>query len=309
MENNNVNNASTGGKNAKLIWILLFVAALLVAAFFIWRHQSVNSEYKTLKAEKEQMRQEMEKEINDLMSEHQQIKTSYGHLSDSLTMKDSLIQANAKEIKQLLNYKWEYRKVKRKLDELRVVARTYVHQMDSLYTVNHELVEENKEIKVKYNAEKAKNTDLEKDKARLQEKINNSSMLTAYGAVAKAYHLKGNGKERLTTKARRVDVIEVCFTLSKNTFLQPGAKDIYVRIARPDKQILTPGIAQDYVVDYQGEKIQYSILHTVQYDNEATDICLRWQKKHNKIDMLKGKYKIAIFSDGKEVGHTNIELR
>ncbi|PID88863.1 MAG: hypothetical protein CSB02_00530 [Bacteroidia bacterium] len=306
---NNVNNAPAAGKNGKLIWILLFVAALLVAGYFIWRHQSVNGEYQALKAEKEQMRQEMEKEINDLMYEHQQIKTEYGQLSDSLFIKDSLIQANAKEIKQLLNYKWEYRKVKRKLDQLRVVARNYVHQMDSLYTVNHELVEENKEIKVKYNAEKAKNTDLKQATAVLQEKIDNNSVLTAYGAVAKAYHLKNNGKERLTTKARRTDIIEVCFTLSKNALLKPGAKDVYVRIARPDRQILTPGIAQEYVFDYQGEKIQYSILETIQYDNEAVNVCLRWQKKHDKIDMLKGNYMITVFSDGKEIGHTNITLR
>ncbi len=309
MENNNVNGASAGAKSGKIVWIVLFVLALLVAAFFIWRHQTVNKEYKALQAERNEMRQEMTREINDLMSQHQQIKAEYGQLSDSLLMKDSLIQANAKEIKQLLNYKWEYRKVKRKLDELRVVARTYVHQMDSLYTVNKNLVKENKEIKVKYNAEKAKNTNLEQTKAVLQEKINDGSVLAAYGTIAKAFHLKNNGKERLTTRARRTDMIEVCFTLSKNTLLKPGAKDIYVRIARPDNQILTPGIAQDYVFDYQGEKIQYSILETVQYDNEAVNVCLRWQKKHDKIKMLKGKYTITIFADGKEIGNTNIELR
>ncbi len=309
MENNGVNSTSTGAKNGKIVWIVLFVLALLVAAFFIWRHQSVNAEYKALQVERNEMRQEMTREINDLMYQHQQIKTEYGQLSDSLMIKDSLIQANAKEIKTLLNYKWEYRKVKRKLDELRVVARTYVHQMDSLYTVNNKLVKENKEIKVKYHAEKTKNTNLEQAKAVLQEKINDGSVLSVYGTVVKAYHFRGNGKKRETIKARRTDMIEVCFTVSKNTFLKPGAKDIYVRITRPDRQILTPGIAQEYVFSYQGEKIQYSILETIQYDNEAVNVCLRWQKKHNKIDMLKGKYIITIFADGKEIGHTNMELR
>ncbi len=309
MENNSVNSTSTSAKSGKLIWILLFVVALLVAVFFIWRHQSVNIKYKALQAEKDEMRQEMTKEINDLMYQHQQIKTEYRQLSDSLMTKDSLIQANAKEIKQLLNYKWDYRKVKRKLDQLRIVARTYVHQMDSLYTVNKDLVEENKKIKVKYNAEKAKNTNLQQTQAVLQEKINDGRVFAVYGTMAKAYHLRNNGKERSTTKARRTDMIKVCFTLSKNTLLKPGAKDIYVRIARPDRQILTPGIAQQYVFDYQGEKIQYSIHETVQYDNEAVNVCLRWQKKHDKIDMLKGKYIITIFADGNEIGHTSMDLR
>lgn len=308
MENNQENYVVVGNKGKKL-WMILFVVALLVAGFFIWRHIKVNSEYQTLKAEKEQMRQELNEEINQLMAEHQEIKTAYGQLSDSLVIKDSLIQANAKEIKGLLNYKWEYRKVKRKLDALRIVAKTYVHQMDSLYTVNHELVEENKEIKVKYNAEKQKNTQLEQTAAVLQEKIEDESVLTAYGARAKAYKLRNNGKQRETDRARRTDMIEVCCTLSKNMLLQPGEKQVYVRIARPDNQILTPGIAQDYVFDYEGEKIQYSILETVQYDNEATPICLKWQKKHDKIDMLKGRYAITLFVDGKEIGSTSIELK
>lgn len=293
----------------KKVWIALFVLALLVAGFFVWKHQTVNKEYKVLQAEKQQMRSELQKEINTLMTEHQQIKDEYGQLSDSLQMKDSLIMANAKEIKGLLNYKWEYRKVKRKLDALRDVARTYVHQMDSLYVVNKALVTENKEIKVKYHAEKAKNTTLAQTTAALQDKIDGESVLVAYGTEAHVLHLKGSGKERPTTRASRTDVVEVCFTLSKNMLLQAGAKDIYVRIARPDKQILTPGVAQDYVFSYQGENIQYSILETVQYDNEATRVCLRWNKKHDKIKMLKGRYLVTIFSDGKEIGDTSFELK
>ena len=44
-------------------------------------------------------------------------------LADTLAVKDSIIQANAAEIKQLLGYKWDYYKANKKLNQLRVSAR------------------------------------------------------------------------------------------------------------------------------------------------------------------------------------------
>jgi hypothetical protein len=295
--------------NNKYIWIALVVVAVAAAAWFAWDNSSMKAEFDQLAEEKAMMKAELESELDSLMNEHQMIKTQYGELSDSLMVKDSLIIANANEIKDLLNYKWEYYKVKKKLDRLRVVAKTYVHQMDSLYTVNTELVEENKEIKQKYNEEKAINRNLKKEKAQMADKIDEASVMKAYNASAKAIHIKRTGSEKETNKARRTGVIEVCFTIGKNVVVEPGSKDVYIRIARPDNKILTPGVAEDYVFDYKGEQIQYSIFEKVEYDNEARPVCMRWVKKYENTEMQSGIYEITIFASGEEIGSTSLELR
>jgi len=296
-------------KNNKIIWIIIIVIAVLAAGWFAWNNSSIKAEYDQLAKEKAQMKAELESELDSLMIEHEMIKEQYGELSDSLIVKDSMIVANAKEIKDLLNYKWEYYKVKKKLDQLRVVAKTYVNQMDSLYTVNNELVEENKEIKKKYNEEKAINKNLKKEKAQLSEKITEASVLKAYNTSARALHIKRTGTEKQVDRARRTDVIEVCFTIGKNVVVEPGTKDVYIRIARPDNKILTPGVAEDYIFNYKGEQIQYSIYEKVEYDNEARPACLRWIKKFENVEMQEGNYAITIFASGEEIGTTSIELR
>lgn len=298
-----------GNKNSKIIWIVLTVIAIAAVAYFAWDNSTMKAEYEYLAQEKEIMKIELEAELDSLMIEHELIKMEYGQLSDSLLLKDSLIMADAKEIKDLLNYKWEYYKVKKKLDNLRVVARTYVNQMDSLYTVNTELVEENKVIKARYNEEKAINKNLEKEKAQLSDKIDEASVLKAYNMAVKAIYLKKTGKEKDTDKARRTDMIEVNFTLGKNVVLEPGMKDVYVRIARPDNKILTPGVAEDYVFDYRGEQIQYSIFEQIQYDNEARPLSLRWLKKYEDIEMLTGTYEITVFANAEEIGSTTLVLQ
>jgi len=296
-------------KNNKIIWIAIIVIAVLAAGWFAWNSFSLKGEYEQLAKEKAILKTQLESELDSLMTEHKMIKQQYGELSDSLIVKDSLISANAKEIKNLLNYKWDYYKVKKKLDRLRVVAKTYVHQMDSLYTVNNTLVEENKEIKKKYNEEKARNVDLTKEKAQLSDKIDEASIMKAYNSSAKAIHIKRTGTEKEVDRARRTDAIEVCFTIGKNVVIEPGTKDVHIRIARPDNKILTPGVAEDYTFNYKDEQIQYSIYEKIEYDNEARPVCMRWVKKYDDVEMQEGVYEITIFASGEEIGSTNLELR
>lgn len=289
------------------MWALLALVAL-IAAFFIYNSLHKGKLLKETEQEKEAQRIELQGQLDSLLFEHEQIKMAYGDMADSLSTKDSIIMANAKEIKELLNYKWEYRNVVKKLDRLRVVAQNYVAQMDSLYTVNSQLVEENLNIKNRYNSEQRKNIVLAKEKEQLTDKIMEASVLEAYNITASGIYVKRSGTEVETDKARRVDKIKVCFTLSKNVVLSPGLKDIYIRIARPDKKILSPGIAEDFVFNYKGEMIQYTIYAQTNYDNEAKNLCLVWSKKFEEIAMLEGTYNVIVFADGKEIGTSSFIL-
>ena len=290
------------------IWLLL-AAISLVAAYFIYSSVNKDKLLTQLTKEKEGQRIELQAQLDSLLTEHELIKMDYGNLADSLSVKDSLIMANAKEIKSLLNYKWDYRQVQKKLDQLRVVAQNYVKQMDSLHTVNGALVVENLNITNRYNSEQRKNIVLEKEKEQLSVKIVEASVLGAYNITATGIYVKKSGTEVDTDKARRVNKVKVCFTLSKNVVLSPGLKDVYVRIARPDDKILSPGVAEDFVFDYKGEKIQYSIYSQAEYDNEAQDLCLSWINKFEDIDMLEGTYEVIVFADGKEIGTTSLTLK
>ncbi|MBN2236347.1 MAG: hypothetical protein JW729_02235 [Bacteroidales bacterium] len=293
--------------NPIVLWVLIAVLAI-VAAYFVYSSLQKDKLLKEVTIEKEAQRTELQGQLDSLLIEHEQIKMDYGTLADSLMIKDSLIMANAKEIKDLLNYKWEYRNVKKKLDKLREVAQTYVTQMDSLYTVNKELVEENMNITRRYNSEQRKNIVLTKEKEQMADKISEASALEAYNIVAKGIYVKRSGSEVESTKARRVEKISVCFTLGKNVVIPAGMKEVYVRIARPDNKILSPGIAEDFVFNYKGEQIQYSIFQQTDYDNESQELCLTWEKKFEGIEMLEGTYQVIVFADGQEIGTTSFIL-
>jgi hypothetical protein len=289
--------------------ILIIILALISAGLVVWLLMT-NSDLKELQDEKQQMKIELTTELDSLLAEHNRTKEEYGVLADSLKTKDSVIIANAKEIKSLLNYKWEYYKIKKKLSNLQEVAQSYVRQMDSLYRENQTLKDENIKIKQEYQQEIAKTRELTQIKDELTEQVDKASVLKAYNVSADPIQLKyGGKKEKVTDKAKRMDEIKICFTLSENKIVPKGEKKLYIRIAKPDKMILTPSRGDDYSFMYKGEKLQYSIMHEVDYQGSAADICLYWRKRSASQEMLEGTYHVEIFDDQSMLGATSFSVR
>ncbi len=295
-------------KNSNLwMYILLVILALGIIGLSI-KLISVKNEMKGLLVEKEVQRTELQHELDSLLVQHQQIKAEYGQLSDSLSSKDSIIQANAVEIKKLLNTKWEYYKIKKKLSRLQVISQGYVRQMDSIYRVNHQLAEENQKIKEEIILEKRKNKQLQKSKEELKGKVDKAAVLQLFNLKATPIHRKGSGKERTTDKIKRVDRVKVCFTIGKNTIVDAGQKTVYVRIARPNKKILVKGRGDEYSFMFNGEKLQYSIKQTVDYQNESVDLCVYWNRR-STLELQPGLYHVDIFEGNNEIGHTTFTLK
>lgn len=305
MENMNDINTNRKGQSKTWILIVILIAALALLA---WLYLSTRSRLGTLLEEKEVQRTELQRELDSLITEHNNIKVEYAAFSDSLTAKDSIIQANALEIRKLLDTQYEFYKVKKKLDRLRVISQGYLKQIDSLYTVNRELKEENEQIRSSYQKEQQKTSTLMKDKEVLTEKVNSAAVLRAYKITGMA--VRGSGdKERVTDKAKRAEKIKVCFTLGENPLLSAGAKNIYIRISRPDKLILTRGKGDDYSFSYKGEILQYTMRETVNYQNQAIDLCTYWINRSTKESLPEGMYVVTVYADDFEIGQTSFELK
>ncbi len=296
-------------KNSKpIIYIVLLIIFLLLLTVAGYLYVDKSSEVDNLVIEKEQIRNDLQQELDKLMEDHNQIKLDYGSLSDTLSFRDSLIQANAKDIKKLLNYKWDYYQIKKKLDRLREVAKGYVIQMDSLYTVNQELKEENSRIRERFKTEQNKNTELKVQKQELQEIVENASRVKVYNIQSTAIRQRGT-KQKETNKARRTDRVRVCFTLGENKLVEPAKQSVYIRIARPDDVILVFDKSDDYTFEYKGEKLQYSIMRDIKYDGESKDICVYWNRRNSEQEAMTGRYFVSIYMNNEVIGESYFDLQ
>lgn len=290
-------------------WIIIAGLLLIViVAILIW-FLPMKSKYLSIISEKEAQRSELQNDLNDLMEKHNSIKAEYGALSDTLSKKDSIILANAKEIQELLNYKWEYAKVNKKLELLRKISQGYVHQLDSLYTVNRELGEENEKIRQQYSKEQDRTRELSKDKEKLNEKITLATVLKAYSISTVGVRLTGSGKEKETDKASKIERVKICFTLGENKLVEPGRKTIYVRIVRPDDVVVTQKVDGDYTFVFNGQTLEFTSKQEIDYQNKDTSTCIYWTKKSKDESAMVGTYNVFIYADGFEIGTSSFILK
>ena len=132
---------------------IMAVILALVVAVLAWQLIITKTKVNTFTVEKEKTQLKnisLQQELDSLITEHEKIKIENSSMSGKLTEQDSLITAKADEIQQLIASQADYSRIKKKLEYLRGITQGYVDKIDSLYTVNKVLKEENTEIKDKF---------------------------------------------------------------------------------------------------------------------------------------------------------------
>jgi len=289
-------------KSKNRIYLILVIILALSNIVLLWLFINTKSEVKTIIVKQEQTiskNTELQHELDSLISEHEKIKNEYGEINLKLKEKDSIIIANAQEIQKLISRQADYKQIKKKLEYLRGITQGYVSQIDSLLKINTVLTTENIKIKGELKNEQLKTTELIKDKEQLNEKVTIASNLKAYNLKAYGVRVKGEKKETITDKAKKIDKIKISFTLSENLIATSGNKTIYVRIAGPDNVILYTGESEKSFFMFNGQKLQYSLKKDILYQNKAMDVVMYWD---NTSRYSTGTYKVVVYVDSYKVG-------
>lgn len=295
-------------KSKGWIYAILGILAVIIIGLSCWLI-SLKGDLNSLENEKEQQRADFQAEVDSLLRVHNELKANYGELSAQLAEKDSIIQADAEEIKKLLDSQWDYNRIKRKVTELQAISQNYIHQLDSLYVVNQELVAENERIREEVQEERKQNRNLQRQTEELTNKVNLATVLRIYNLTADAVRFKGGSHETETDKAGRAERVRVMFTIGQNDLVDPGTKVFYLRIADPNKQIITKGMGDEYAFTYHGELLQYTEKITVNYENKEKDVRAYYIKPSGK-DMLPGFYFVDIYDNNDNlIGQTSFSLR
>lgn len=289
--------------------IVLNIILILISGFLAWKLYNTKTEIRIIQGQCKESgteRNELKSELDSLMKEHEKLKTQYGALNDQLSEKDSLIQSKISEINVLINNKVELSKIKKKMDALRRITQSYVHQIDSLFVVNKSLKEENTKVKSDYKSAQNKNDELTKVKEDLTAKVTTAAVLKAFKVTGKGVRYKKRGtQEEAANKAKKVEQIKISFTLLENSLLEAGSRTIYLRIAGPDGKILCVNDQDTYSFVNNGERLQYTLKQTVNYDKKNQDVTVFWKQN---AEFKNGAYSIDVFCDDQQIGTGTFSL-
>ncbi len=236
---------------------------------------------------------------------------------DGLVAKDAAMQKDIDEkkarIEELIKEAEKHKgdaymlsKLRKEAETLRAIMQGYVRTIDSLNTLNQNLVAEKKTVLKQLDVEKEKQNTLIKEKEELKSTIVKGSILTCFNISAKGVAFKKGGKKEVeTTKARKTEKIKVTFSLGENKIAKAGEKTVFIRIMTPDGKEMAKSYDETYKFTFGKSSGYYAGKETLNYANtEITGVTYC----EGNGELVPGNYTIEITCDGVVIGSSSVKL-
>ncbi len=277
-----------------LIVLLLIVVAVAVYLFIDNRQTKTDMQemVEQMTFEKEQLEDEYEELALQFDGYGQNIRND--SLAEKLAVEQQRVQDLLEELRitKATNAR-RIAELKKELATVRAVMVQYVHQIDSLDRQNKQLAAENIQVKQQYQEVSEKANQLEEEKTRLTEVVTRASMME----VSRFQMTPLDSRDRATKRYGKIQKLQFNFAVLKNVTTQPGTKTVYLRLVRPDGEIMTTNASGNF--RYENKQIEYSLKKDFEYEGEELSLTLYYTV--NEILQI-GTYNADFFIDGSLVG-------
>lgn len=287
------------------VFLILAVILLLLSGVLGWQLFEQKAANDQLAAEKVQLtaeKDELTSELDELLSKYTGLEEENGQLSEELQAQRDEILALKADVEK---YKGDASKLawyRSQLKAMNAKYETMEAKFDSLAAAHDSLQGQYGNLEGEYTKQTGLNQELTSENMNLANKVAMGSVLTAYKIAVEGVRGK---KDKVNTRAKRVEKLRVCFTLSENPITAKGAKTLYVRIVGPDGKVLTKGRGEEF--DFEGGTMTYSLSKDINYDGSQQDVCLFYPAPTTKFQ--EGKNTVEIYVDKALIGTASLTLR
>lgn len=292
-------------KDSKQVILIAVIAALVgVSAFLVWMNFQQKTEIKEIVEQMEFEKEQLEDEYEELAIQFDGYQTPDIH-------NDSLVELLSQEKQRVQDLLEELRitkvtnarriaELKKELATVRQVMVSYVHQIDSLDRTNKQLVKENQQVKKQYQEVARQAQQLEEERTQLAEVVSRASMLE----ISYFQMTPLNKRDRKTTIYNQIQKLQFDYTIGRNITNKPGMKMLYMRMTRPDGEVMQKSMND--VFQFENNEIAYSISKEFEYAGEEISGSLYWVVE----EILQiGWYNADFFVDGELIGSFPFQIK
>jgi len=291
---------------------VLIIALLGTWAYIIWdksKHKETVQQKDLVISNTSSERDMLQKQLEEATSRYDMIKTNSAemeHIKDStITKRDREIADKRNKIQQLLSKvgatQAELAQAKGLIASLNTDITGYKTQVETLKGENLVLTQEKNIVieqrdRVQKNYDSATSVIMQKE-----EVIDVASTLSASNFSILGINEKGNGKEKETTVAKRVDKLRISFDIDENRVAQSGKKNIFVCITGPDgKPLALEAMGSGKFSTREGEEKSFTQKLDVNYtQGQRQTLSIDWKQNS---DFETGDYKIEVYNNGFKIG-------
>lgn len=286
-------------KSLLIVAVAILVIAIIGITYLLYSEKQTNRE----------LVQEFQLDKEDLEKEYTQFSQQYDELKMTIT-NDSLAQLLDQEqlktqrlLEELRTVKTsnatEIRRLKKELATLRKVMIGYINQIDSLNKLTNQQKLVIAEVTQKYNDASRQITNLSEEKKNLNKKVTLAAQLDATNIRVEPRNKRG----KVAKRVKDIVKFAINFTIVKNITAENGERTLYVRITKPDNDVLTKSASNTF--SYENRNLGYSIKKYIEYNGEEQNINLFWDVEEF---LYAGSYRVDIFEGGNLIGSQKFTL-
>lgn len=280
----------------RIVIIILSVILVAISALYFGIHRQQMLDNELLRAD----RDSIQNDLGRLMEDYDNLHVANDSISASLDIErgraDSLMNQLRKE------RRWSLAKIKqyeKEVGTLRTVMRGYLHQIDSLNSLNQKLITENISYRKEISSATLRAEMAEEKAAELDNKVRAGAVIKARGI-----RLTGlNARNKEVSRIRNAERVRVDFVLTANELTSPGNKAVYMRLTSPDGYVLTTEAMPTF--EYEGERLSYSAMREVDYQNQDLEVGIYFDSS----GFAAGTYLVQLYCDGYMIGSAEIAMR
>ena len=296
--------------NRKIIYGILIAALVGTWGYIIYDKNKSGEQIKTLTTQytaADSSRTAVEAEYNDALARMDSLTGSNTKLTGDLAAREKAIDSLKSNIRSELSKKnGDISKARSMIKELNGKITDLLAQVEQLKQENQTLTTANTDLTTQRDTLTVAKAKVEQNlsqtesaRAQIQDV---GSTLHASNINIAAINIKGNGREKATSTAKRADVFRISFDLDENRISPSGTKELYVCVTGPDGHPITipANGSGSFQTREEGEKV-FTNKVDVQYEQgKRTPVSFDWKPDNGKYQT--GNYTVQIYQNGYKIG-------
>lgn len=310
----------TPGKrdDRKIIYGVLIAALLATWGYIIYDKSKSNESINQLQTQYSNVdsaRNEIQNQYNEALARLDSATGNNTQLQGALSERQKDIDNLKKQITSITSRKnataGELERARGLINQLNMRIDDMYAEIQRLKGENQQLASSNKRL----NSEKQQ---LSTEKTQLQDNLTTTesarrevediaSTLHASNMNITPIHVKGNGKEKETTTAKRVDLLRISFDVDENRIAPTGNKELYVAVTAPDGRPVTMASGSGtFDTREEGTKTYTNKVNIPYEQGKRSSVSFDW-KQEAKYQL--GQYKIEVYHNGFKIGEGTKTLK
>lgn len=300
-----VNTNNQKDKSKIYFFIMAITALLLTNVYFYVKFKSSGEKLYTVALQKEELQREIDraeaeldniKNMNsedfpvELLQDEKEVRQSISDLRiqlDDINISDKQIQDTKRLIQQL---KTRVTVIKEESSELRLQ--------------NEMLRRENESLATKVQEKSTEVQQLQANNSDLNRKVASASSIKVSNILINGVERNRKDVYEVETKAKRVDKLQIKFSIADNALAQNGPKAVFFRVIDPQGNLIADSANVFYIQG--GNKLQYTFKEDINFTNKGEEYEFLWNDKDK---FKKGAYTILLYSDGSIMGRSSVVLK